>query len=138
MPITCLECSLRIHRNYPSMILYGMTCSSRSQNPTPGTQILLILWLQVMYHQGRTKGISSESRLYIWDEPYLFRVCSDGVLRRCVPVEEGIKIIERCHSAPYGDIMGVFCTHSKIWQSGFFWPTKYEDTKDFIRRCGAC
>ena len=35
-----------------------------------------------------------KSHLHIWDEPYLFRVCSDGLLRRCVPVEEGIKIIE--------------------------------------------
>ena len=35
-----------------------------------------------------------ESGLHIWDEPYLFRVCSDGLPRRCVPVEEGIKIIE--------------------------------------------
>ena len=43
-----------------------------------------------------------KSRLHIWDEPYLFRVSSDGLLRRCVPVEEGIKIIERCHSSPYG------------------------------------
>ena len=31
-----------------------------------------------------------ESRLHIWDAPYLFRVCSDGLLRRCVPTEEGI------------------------------------------------
>ena len=35
-----------------------------------------------------------ESRLYISHEPYLFRVYSDGLLRRCVPIEEGIKIIE--------------------------------------------
>ena len=35
-----------------------------------------------------------ESRLHIWNEPYLFRVCFDGLLRRCVPIEEGIKIIE--------------------------------------------
>ena len=35
------------------------------------------------------------------------------------------------------DIMG-HSAHSKIWQSGFFWPTMYEDTKDFFRRCGAC
>jgi hypothetical protein len=35
-----------------------------------------------------------ESRLHIWDELYLFRVCSDGLLRRCVLIEEGIKIIE--------------------------------------------
>jgi hypothetical protein len=79
-----------------------------------------------------------ESRHHIWDEPYLFRVCSDGLLRRCVPAEEGIKIIQRCHSSPYGGHYGAFRTHGKIWQSGFFWPTMYEDTKDFIRRCGAC
>ena len=59
MPITCLECSLRVRRKCPSMICCGTTGSSRSQNLTPGTQILLILWLQVMYHQGRTKGSSS-------------------------------------------------------------------------------
>ena len=35
-----------------------------------------------------------ESHLHIRDESYLFRVCSDGLLRRCVPAEEGIKIIE--------------------------------------------
>ena len=53
-------------------------------------------------------------------------------------MEEGIKIIERCHSSPYGGHYGAFRTHSKIWQSGLFWPTMYEDTKDFIQRCGAC
>ena len=36
------------------------------------------------------------------------------------------------------DIKGAFHTHLKISQSGFFWPTMYEDMKDFIRRCGAC
>ena len=79
-----------------------------------------------------------ESHLHIWDVSYLFRVYSDGLLGRCVPAEEGIKIIERCHSTLYGGHYGTFRTHLKIWQSGFFWPTMYEDMKDFIRRCGAC
>jgi hypothetical protein len=73
-----------------------------------------------------------ESCLHIWDESYLFRVCSDGLLRRSVLAKEGIKIIERCHSSPYGGHYGAFRTHSKIWQSGFFWSTMYEDTRDFI------
>jgi hypothetical protein len=34
-----------------------------------------------------------ESRLHIWDPPYLFRVYADGLLRRCVAAEEGIQII---------------------------------------------
>jgi len=55
-----------------------------------------------------------ESRLHIWDESYLFKVFFDGLLRRCVPVEEGIKIIEQCHSSPYGGHYGAFRTHSKI------------------------
>jgi hypothetical protein len=79
-----------------------------------------------------------ESCLHIWDPSYLFRVCSNGLLRRCVPAKEGIKIIKRCHSSPYRGHYGAFRTHAKIWESGFFWPTMYEDTKDFIRRCEAC
>jgi hypothetical protein len=55
-----------------------------------------------------------ESCLHIWDAPYLFRVCSDGLIRRCVSAEEGIKIIEPCHSSPYGGHYGAFLTHVKI------------------------
>jgi hypothetical protein len=28
--------------------------------------------------------------------------------------------------------------HAKIWQSGFFSTTMYQDTKDFVRRCNSC
>jgi len=66
------------------------------------------------------KKLIQESRAHIWDEPYLFRVCSDGLLRRCVTTEEGWKIIDRCHSSPYGGHYGAFRTHSKIWQCGFY------------------
>jgi hypothetical protein len=79
-----------------------------------------------------------ESRLHLWDELYLYRVCSDRLLGRCVPTEEATKIIERCHSSPYGGHYGAFCMNAKIWQSGFFWPTMYDDTKDFIWRCTPC
>ena len=44
--------------------------------------------------QGENKRkLIYESRLHILDPPYLFRVCSDGLLIRCVPVEEGLQII---------------------------------------------
>jgi hypothetical protein len=48
---------------------------------------------------------------------------------RCLPAEEGMKIIEKCHSSPYGGHYGAFRTHAKIWQSWFFWPTMYRDTR---------
>ena len=84
------------------------------------------------------KKLLYESCHHLWDEPYLYRVCSDGLLRRCVPTIEGAKIIERCHSGPYGGHFGAFRTQAKIWQCGFFWPTMYEDTKEYVRRCKRC
>jgi hypothetical protein len=81
------------------------------------------------------KKLIHESRLHLWDESYLFRVCANGLLRRCVPKVEAIQIMERCHASPYGGHCGAFQTHAKIWQSGFFWPTMYADTKEFVRRC---
>ena len=57
---------------------------------------------------------------HLWDDPYLYRVCADGLLWRCVPMVEATKIIERCHASPDGGHYGAFCTHAKIWQRGFF------------------
>jgi hypothetical protein len=78
------------------------------------------------------------SRFHLWDDPYLFKVCADGLLRRCVPQQETRMILDRCHSSPYGGHYGVFRTHAKVWQSGFFWPTMYSDAREFVRRCPRC
>jgi hypothetical protein len=39
----------------------------------------------------------AKSRKYYWDAPYLFRLGEDGVLRRCVPREERVEILRKCH-----------------------------------------
>ena len=51
---------------------------------------------------------------HLWDDPYLYRVCADGLLWRCVPMVEAKKIIERCHASPYGGHYGAFRTNAKI------------------------
>jgi hypothetical protein len=84
------------------------------------------------------KKLQVESRHHLWDDPYLYRVCSDGLLRRRIPTAEGMQIIKKCHAAPYGGHYGVFCTQAKIWQCRFFWPTIYEDTKELVQRCRKC
>jgi hypothetical protein len=84
------------------------------------------------------KKIIRDSRLHLWDDPYLYRVCTDGLLRRCIPAFETWKVLERCHSSPYGDHYGAFCTNAKVWQSGFYWSTMYDDAKSFVRRYNRC
>jgi hypothetical protein len=43
------------------------------------------------------KKIIRDSRLHLWDDPYLYRVCNDVLLRRCIPSFETWKILEHCH-----------------------------------------
>jgi hypothetical protein len=34
------------------------------------------------------KKIIRDSRLHLWDDPYLYQVCADGLLRRYIPAFE--------------------------------------------------
>ncbi|GJY24950.1 hypothetical protein Tco_0399676 [Tanacetum coccineum] len=39
-------------------------------------------------------------KYYFWEEPYLFKVCSDGMIRRCVSGPETQTILDQCHHGP--------------------------------------
>ncbi|GJX22045.1 hypothetical protein Tco_0226490 [Tanacetum coccineum] len=74
------------------------------------------------YHAGKfvIKGMTSQQKNkffkdvkhYFWDDPFLFKICADQVIRRCV------------YGANY--------TARKIFDSGFYWPTIYKDAHDFV------
>ncbi|XP_070046313.1 uncharacterized protein [Nicotiana tomentosiformis] len=72
------------------------------------------------------------------DEPYLFWICTNGVIRRCVPDEEQNVILEDCHSSPYGGHHGGARTVAKVLSCGFYWPTLYKDASDMVKRCDEC
>jgi hypothetical protein len=84
------------------------------------------------------KKITRDSRLHLWDDPYLYRVCADGLLRRCIPAFETWKILECCHSSSYEGHHRAFHTNAKVWQSDFYWPTMYDDAKSVVRYCSQC
>jgi hypothetical protein len=84
------------------------------------------------------KKIISESRKYFWDAPYLFKLGNDGVMRRCVPREERVEILRKCHSAEYGGHYSHFRTQAKVWSSRFYWPEMHEDTKRYVASCPEC
>jgi adenosine/AMP kinase len=44
-------------------------------------------------HRNSQWKIIYESKKYFWDAPYLFKLSNDGVMRRCVPIEERLEIL---------------------------------------------
>jgi hypothetical protein len=42
------------------------------------------------------KKIIRDNRVHLWDEPNLYLVCANGLLKRCMPAFETWMILERC------------------------------------------
>ncbi|GKA00206.1 reverse transcriptase domain-containing protein [Tanacetum coccineum] len=56
----------------------------------------------------------SDIKHYFWEEPYLFKVCSDEMIRRCVSRSETRTILDQCHYGPTGGHYGPNITAKKV------------------------
>ncbi|GJS82215.1 reverse transcriptase domain-containing protein [Tanacetum coccineum] len=100
------------------------------------------------YHAGNfiVKGMSSQQKNkffkdvkhYFWDDPFLFKICADQVIRRCVHGKEALDILEACHNGPTGGHHGANLTAKKVFDVGFFWPTIYKDAHELVKNCDSC
>ena len=84
------------------------------------------------------KKFFSELKNYFWEEPFLFRLCADQILRRCVAEEEVPGILQMCHSMEAGGHFGASRTAAKVLESGFYWPTIFKDCHQYVAHCNEC
>ncbi|XP_070017738.1 uncharacterized protein [Nicotiana sylvestris] len=80
------------------------------------------------------KKLKRDSLDFYWDEPYLFKIFTDGGIRRCILEEEQLSILEACHSSPYGGHHGGVRTALKVLTCGFYWLTVFKDAGDLVKR----
>nr|GEX78085.1 reverse transcriptase domain-containing protein [Tanacetum cinerariifolium] len=75
------------------------------------------------YHASNfvVKGMSSQQKNkffkdlkhYFWDDPFLFKICADQVIRWCLHGKEALDILEACHNGPTGGHHGANLTAKK-------------------------
>ncbi|GJW99291.1 reverse transcriptase domain-containing protein [Tanacetum coccineum] len=100
------------------------------------------------YHAGNfiIKGMSTQQKRkffkdvkhYFWDDPYLFRICADQIIRRCVHGHEALEILKAYHEGPTGGHHNANLTARKVFDACFFWPTIYRDAHSMIKSCDTC
>nr|GEX27899.1 reverse transcriptase domain-containing protein [Tanacetum cinerariifolium] len=118
------------------------TLGSLSSNSTP--------WFADIanFHAGNfiKKGLTSQQKKkffknvkhYLWDDPYLFRICTDQIIHRIVHGQEAIDILKSCHEGHIGGHHGANVTAKKIFDADLFWPSIYRDAHDMIQSCDTC
>ncbi|GJZ54148.1 reverse transcriptase domain-containing protein [Tanacetum coccineum] len=96
------------------------------------------------------KGMSSQQKRkffkdvkhYFWDDPFLFKICGDQVIRQCIHGKEALNILEdileACHNGPTGGHHGANPTAKKVFDAGFFWPMIYKDAHELVKNYDSC
>ncbi|RDX64602.1 hypothetical protein CR513_56819, partial [Mucuna pruriens] len=67
--------------------------------------------------------LQNDTKYYIWDDPYLWRLYNDQVIRRCIPHIEIKLVLQFCHATPRGGHYGSTWMSRKALDCGFYWPT---------------
>ncbi|GJX90711.1 reverse transcriptase domain-containing protein [Tanacetum coccineum] len=86
-----------------------MNVSSNDEDGTPWFADFANYLVGKILRKGLTYAqrckFSLELKHYFWDDPYLFKMCPDGMIRRCVYGFETRKILDECHLGPTRDTM---------------------------------
>ena len=69
------------------------------------------------FNYPQRRKLRTDYRLYIWDDPLLYRRGANMIIRRCVPETEQGGIMEKGHTSPYGGHFAGDKTTQKILQS---------------------
>ncbi|GJR76892.1 DNA-directed DNA polymerase [Tanacetum coccineum] len=79
------------------------------------------------YHAGNfiIKGMTTQQKKkffkdvkhYFWDDPYLFRICADQIIRRCMHGQEAIDSLKACHKGPTGRHHSANLTARKVFDA---------------------
>ncbi|GJY33462.1 reverse transcriptase domain-containing protein [Tanacetum coccineum] len=64
------------------------------------------------------KKFFKDVKNYFWDDPYLFRICADQIIRRCVHGQEANDILKACHEGPTGGHHSANLTARKVFDAG--------------------
>ena len=43
-----------------------------------------------------------DAKYYVWEKPFLYKICGDGIYRRCLPEDEVRNVLHHYHASTYG------------------------------------
>ncbi|RDX84166.1 putative mitochondrial protein, partial [Mucuna pruriens] len=82
--------------------------------------------------------LKSDAKYYIWDDSYLWRLCNDQVITKCIPNAKIKSVLQFCHVVSGGDHYGSTRMAQKVLDCGFYWPTIFKDAYQFASTHEKC
>ncbi|KAI3739976.1 hypothetical protein L2E82_30390 [Cichorium intybus] len=86
----------------------------------------------------RQKQFRTYAKRFIWDDPDLFKVGEDQIIRRCVADSEIGEVLEHCHASACGGHFSGKKTGYKVLKAVLYWPTIFRDAHQTAKECLNC
>lgn len=90
------------------------------------------------FDYNKNKKFLHDCRLYLWDDPFLYKKGIAGLVQRCVMDEERLDVLKVCHDSEYGGHFSGDRTTLKVLQFGLYWPTLFKDSHYIVHECDRC
>eukprot|EP00253_Pinus_taeda_P015330 PITA_15330 len=84
------------------------------------------------------RAIRLKAKNFIIIDGVLFRKNYDSILLGCLEKLEAQKVLQELHDGPAGGHFGANTTSQKIIHAGYYWPTLFRDTHEYVRKCRNC
>eukprot|EP00253_Pinus_taeda_P014621 PITA_14621 len=84
------------------------------------------------------RAIRLKAKNFMMVDDVLFRRNYDSILLRCLEKLEAQKVLQELHDGPAGGHFGADTTAHKIIHAGYYWPTLFKDTHEYVRKCRTC
>ena len=81
------------------------------------------------------RALRSNATKYEIINNVLFRKNYDSILLRCLEKTKAKKVLQELDDAPAGGHFGGNTTAHKIIHAGYYWPSFFKDSYDYVRKC---
>ena len=84
------------------------------------------------------RKLMNQASRYILYEGKLYKRSYSLPLLKCLRPSEADFALREVHEGVCGSHMGARSLSNKLLRQGYYWPTMYHDSVEYVRRCDRC
>ncbi|XP_021305566.1 uncharacterized protein LOC110431174 [Sorghum bicolor] len=88
--------------------------------------------------QAEAKRVARRAKTFVLLDGEMYKRSPLGVLMRCIPRQEGVKLLQDIHSGVCGHHSAPRTLVGNAFRQGFYWSTAVADATDIVRTCEGC
>ncbi|KAK1430664.1 hypothetical protein QVD17_13567 [Tagetes erecta] len=135
IPIACEESQHKINESFPDEQLFNVAKLPWFANIV---NYLSAGKIPEFWNNQKKKHFLFQVKHYIWDEPDLFKVGPDQIIRRCISEEDVPNVLAHAHTYACGGHFSGKKTGHRVFDCGFYWPSVFRDAMEFSKHCVRC